>query len=453
MPSPNILFVFADQMRAQATGFAGDPNVRTPYLDGLATDSVVFTTAVSNCPVCTPYRACLLTGQYPLTHGLFMNDLCLPDTGQSLGQVLRRSGYDTAWIGKWHLDGHGRSAYIPPERRQGFDYWKTVECTHDYHHSLYYAADGPDPRTWDGYDAFAQTRDAAAYVRARRGNPRPFALFLSFGGPHDPYDTAPPELQALYPPEELQLRPNVAPHRQKLARQQLQGYYAHVTAIDRCVETLDAALCEAGLRPDTILVFTSDHGDMVESHWHGSDGPGPRKQGPYDESILVPFLVRYPARFGLEGRRLPVPLATPDIMPTLLSLCGLEIGETVEGEDLVPLIEGAGGRRRAGVLIAAYHPFADWCTARGGRPYRGLRTERYTFVRDRNGPWLLFDNQDDPYQLADRVNQAALRPVQQELDAQLRELLAEQGDSFEQPEQLRQRWGYAVDDVEAIPYR
>jgi arylsulfatase A-like enzyme len=281
------VFVFADQMRAQATGYAGDPNVRTPFLDRLAGQGLRFSNATSTCPICTPYRACLLSGQYPLSHGLFMNDLCLPDNGHSLGQELKHHGYDTAWIGKWHLDGHGRSAPIPPERRQGFDYWKVLECTHDYNRSQYYADNDITPRFWEGYDAYAQTDDAVTYIRDRApASERPFALFLSFGTPHDPYATAPEELRALYPAEDLELRGNVAPHRQAMAREQLTGYYAHITAIDRCVERIDAALTEAGVAEDTILVFTSDHGDMVESQWHLDDGArGTRKQVPYDESV------------------------------------------------------------------------------------------------------------------------------------------------------------------------
>ncbi|HPO36806.1 MAG TPA: sulfatase-like hydrolase/transferase, partial [Kiritimatiellia bacterium] len=128
--APNVVFVLADQWRAQACGYAGDPNLRgmTPTIDRLAAESANLTHAVSCCPVCSPYRASLLTGQYPLTNGLFLNDVCLSTRATSLAQACTRAGYDTAYIGKWHLDGHGRSAYIPPERRQGFDYWKVREC-------------------------------------------------------------------------------------------------------------------------------------------------------------------------------------------------------------------------------------------------------------------------------------------------------------------------------------
>ena len=135
---PNIVVVLADQWRAQAFGFAGDPNVQTPNFDRLAGESVRFVNAVAGMPVCSPTRASLLTGQRPLTHGVFLNDVPLNPDAVTLPKVLKSAGYDTAAIGKWHIDGHGRSAFIPPERRQGFDYWKVLECTHNYTDSIYY---------------------------------------------------------------------------------------------------------------------------------------------------------------------------------------------------------------------------------------------------------------------------------------------------------------------------
>ncbi len=150
-PRPNILFILADQWRAEAFGHAGDPNVRTPHLDRLQSEGIRFINAVSGVPVCCPARASLLTGQHALTHGVFLNDVALSPGAVSLAKVLGGVGYDTAYIGKWHLNGQGRSAFIPRERRQGFVYWKALECTHDYNHSFYYA-DTPEKRQWDGYD-------------------------------------------------------------------------------------------------------------------------------------------------------------------------------------------------------------------------------------------------------------------------------------------------------------
>src|ERR1051325_3739591 len=142
-PRPNILFILPDQWRAQAFGFPGDPNARTPNLDRLQRESVWFVNAVSGIPVCCPTRASLMTGQRALTHGVFLNDVALSTNATTLAEVLRDAGYTTGYIGKWHLDGPDRSAFIPPERHHGFEYWKVLECTHDYNHYVYYR-DSPD---------------------------------------------------------------------------------------------------------------------------------------------------------------------------------------------------------------------------------------------------------------------------------------------------------------------
>ena len=195
---PNILFVFADQWRADALGYSGDPNVKTPNLDRLAKRAVNFTHAVSGCPVCCPYRASLMTGRRPLSHGVFLNDVQLPGEEVTIAEVLATRGYRTGYIGKWHLDGHGRSAYIPPERRQGFEYFKALECTHHYNRSHYYQDDAPTKSQWEGYDAEAQTADAVEYLRQHAGGGRPFLLMLSWGPPHNPYQTAPGRFRAMY---------------------------------------------------------------------------------------------------------------------------------------------------------------------------------------------------------------------------------------------------------------
>src|SRR5712671_5899608 len=151
-PRPNVLLIIADQWRAQAFGFAGDPNVKTPNLDRFERECVNFTQAVAGMPVCSPTRATLLTGQRPQTHGIFLNDVQLNTNAVTIAKELKAAGYDTGCIGKWHVDGRGRSSFIPRERRQGFDYWKVLECTHSYNNSPYYA-DGPEKLKWEGYDA------------------------------------------------------------------------------------------------------------------------------------------------------------------------------------------------------------------------------------------------------------------------------------------------------------
>jgi len=440
---PNVVFLFADQWRAQAVGFAGDPNARTPHLDRLAAEGVVLTTAVSTCPVCSPYRAGLITGRYPLTHGVFLNDVCLSRDAVSLAQAFAGAGYRTAYIGKWHLDGHGRSSFIPPERRQGFEFWRACECTHDYGHSLYYA-ETPEKRYWNGYDATAQTEEAEAYIRAHRREP--FLLVVSWGPPHNPYDTAPERFRKLFRPGDLRLRPNVPPEAEQAARRDLAGYYAHCAALDECAGRIVRALSDNGLADNTILIFTSDHGDMLGSHGEQ------RKQRPWDESVLVPFIIRWPNGLGRAGTRLSAPLGTPDIMPTLLGLCGIGLPPTVEGEDRSAWLRGRQPDADRAALIVCIAPFGEWTRATGGREYRGIRTQRYTYVRTLAGPWLLYDNRADPYQQRNLVDDTDYAALREQLDSQLRAELKRHNDEFLPGQKYVRKWAYKTNAEGTVPY-
>jgi len=443
-PQPNLVFVFADQWRAQATSYAGDPNARTPHLDALARESVNFRTAVSGCPVCCPYRASLITGQRPLTHGVFLNDVALGNGAVSIAQAYAQAGYHTGYIGKWHLDGDHRTAFIPRQRRQGFQFWKALGCTHDYNNSVYYG-DEDVKLKWDGYDAIAQTREAQRYLRehAQRG---PFALFLSWGPPHAPYHTAPEQYRQRYGPEDIMLRPNVPEADRNKARQALAGYYAHIAALDDCIGEILQTLDETGIADNTIFVFTSDHGDMLFSQG------GQKKQQPWDESIRVPFLLRFPAGLGKAGRTVDVPINTPDIMPTLLGLCGVEIPATVEGRDFSSFLKNNGDAPDDAALISCPSPFGQWTRARGGREYRGVRTARYTYVRDLNGPWLLYDNIKDPYQLKNLCGQPQYAALQAELEEVLTTKLKETRDEFHSGWDYIKQWGYKVNDSGTVEY-
>jgi arylsulfatase A-like enzyme len=436
---PNVLLVMADQWRAGVFGFAGNLDVRTPNVDRFEQQSLDFVHAVSSVPVCSPTRASLLTGQRALTHGVFLNDAPLSPSAVTLAKVLRAAGYDTGCIGKWHVDGHGRSDWIPPERRQGFDYWKVMECTHDYDNSFYYA-DGPQKLKWPGYDALAQTRDAEEYLRAHAGSARPFFLFLSWGPPHNPYETAPSRYRARYEPKKLHPPPNVPAPMRPAVQRDLAGYYAHCSALDDCLGELLRTLAETGLDRNTLVIFTSDHGD------------GQKKQQPYDESIRVPFLLRWPEGLGTKGRRLAAPISSPDIMPTLLSLCRIAAPNTVEGLDFSGYLRGGDDPSQGAALISCPAPFGEWSRSNGGREYRGIRTIRYTYVRDLNGPWLLFDNQSDPWQMNNLAGQKRPSQVEAELDETLQHKLREAKDEFLPAQAYLKRWGYTVDATGSLPH-
>ena len=442
---PNILVVLADQWRAQAFGFAGDPNVKTPNFDRLASESVRFINAVAGLPVCSPTRASLLTGQRPLTHGVFLNDVPLNPNATTIAKVLKAEGYDTGYIGKWHLNGDGRSKFIPHDRRQGFDYWKALECTHDYSNSFYYA-DAPDKLKWPGYDAIEQTRDASEYVRNHAKPEQPFLLFLAWGPPHDPYYSAPAKYRSLYDPAKLRLRPNVPATLEGEARKILAGYYAHCAALDDCMGELLQTLRDTGLAEHTILVFSADHGDML-----GSQGMF-KKQKPFDESIRVPMLVRWPKGLGAQPRSLDAPINSEDVMPTLLGLCGVPIPKSVEGLDYSGYLRGGKNPGDGATVILCAAPFGEWERRAGGKEYRGLRTTRYSYVRDLSGPWLLFDNQIDPYQTNNLVSVPAHATWQSEMNAVLKRKLEERGDEFRPGAEYIARWAYQVNTNGTVPY-
>jgi len=442
---PNVVYIFADQWRAAATGYAGDPNAKTPNLDKLAQESVNLTNAVSGCPVCSPYRGSLMTGQYPLSHGVFLNDVQLNPDAVSIAKVYKQAGYETAYIGKWHLDGRGRSNFIPRQRRQGFDFWKALECTHNYNNSFYYGDENVKLK-WEDYDAIAQTRETQKYIR-RQQDGKPFLLVLSWGPPHAPYQTAPEKYKQMFKSENIQLRPNVPENARKQARNILAGYYAHISVLDDCVGWIVQTLKDCRLEKDTILVFTADHGDMLQSRGQM------KKQRPWDESIRVPFLVRYPALLGKDGKKIDMPINAPDIMPTLLGLSAIPIPQTVEGADYSKVLSGEKPAENEAVLIMCPSPFGQWTRKRGGREYRGIRTRRYTYVRDLNGPWLLYDNQNDPYQQKNLCNQPEYKKLQKKLDEMLNRKLKETNDEFLSGWDYIKKWGYKTDSQGTVPYK
>lgn len=445
---PNVVYILTDQWRAKATGYNGDPNAITPNIDQLASESVNFANAIGTSPVCTPARAALLTGRFPTTTGMFMNDLPLSPDEQSIGKVFKAGGYDTGYIGKWHVDGHGRASYIPPERRQGFDYWKVLECTHDYQNSEYYDNNDPTLKVWPGYDAFAQTDDACEYIRQHSNNP--FFLTLSLGPPHFPHHNAPEEFQTRFSPEDIQLPPNVVfedAETEAYTRKEAAGYYAHIAALDGCVGQIIDTLKTNNLEENTILIFASDHGEMMGSHQKQPY----TKQIFWDESCRVPYLLRFPPYTDTQkGRKVTTPLGTVDIMPTLLSLCGLNIPEPVEGKDLSACIKNGLELEDHVALYMSISPFSNRNYL--DPAYRAIRTHHHTFVKTSEDAYYLFDDVADPYQLNNLAGTPEATDLQAKLEHELAQQLEKINDPFREKEYYLEKWGYKVKETGEIGY-
>ena len=223
---------------------------------------------------------------------------------------------------------------------------------------------------------------------------------------------------------EIALRENVPADQRRQSAEMHRGYYAHMAALDACFGRLLNALDRAHIAEDTIVVFTSDHGDMMLSQGLTT------KLHPWDESIRVPFLLRYPRKLGTKGRRIRSPLNAPDILPTLLGLAGIRIPDSVEGADhSVLAIGGKESDAGSAALLSLPVPITE-ARRYGFAEYRGLRTARHTYVRSIHGPWLLYDNQADPFQMRNLAGRAEAKDLQARLDRELDARLKQRKDDF-----------------------
>jgi arylsulfatase A-like enzyme len=411
----NIIFVMADQMRGSAMG-RGNEDVITPNLDAFANEGTIFTRAVSNTPVCSPVRASIITGLHTLSHELVNNDKALGTDKITLGQCLNEAGYKCGYIGKWHMDNEDRGVFVPPgPRRQGFDdFWASYNCNHRYFEGYYYLNDNPEPRWIDGYEPFGQTDIAIKYIMDKATNDERFCLFLSYGPPHCPYAEVPQEYKDMYPIDSIKLKPNAPDHADKKI---IQGYYAHITALDECFGRLLKGIEAAGIRDNTLVIFTSDHGDMLFSQDRGWKGK------PWNESVIVPFIARCPGVVP-PGRTSGKLISLVDMMPTLLSFAGVDIPSSIQGRDMSGVLKGDDSQSQDSVFIdypvsPDKFSFGEW---------RGVITEKYTYARFREKPWVLYDDENDPYQLENLIDNGDLVD---ELDKELTKWLEKLDDPFE----------------------
>lgn len=423
---PNLVYVFPDQFRRQAMGFMNEDPVITPNLDKFASESLVLTDVVSNFPLCSPYRAMLLTGKYPAANGVLTN--ChsrraklnneLRKSDHCISDVLHDNNYSLGYIGKWHLespaedaDTYGKYTWTPPDRRHGFDFWYSYGSFDRHLEPHYYvnsktADDVTEIREWSPKH---ETDVAVNYIKNTGGKYResnePFALFVAYNPPHPAYKFVPEKYKKMYDGKthkDLLMRPNLDPNGEtsEKAKGWVKDYFAAVTGVDDQFGRILKCLKEQGLEDDTIVVFTADHGDMMGSHDLRS------KNVWYEESMGIPFIIRWPGH--IKPGKDNLLLSTPDNMPTLLGLMGLEnkIPKAVQGKDYANALLGKKMERPDSAL---------YFYIKEGKPEsgnRGLRTHRYTFVikRKKSGKKvkkgkavkeeiILYDNKKDPYQM------------------------------------------------------
>ncbi|MBN2313579.1 MAG: sulfatase [Sedimentisphaerales bacterium] len=433
---PNILFVFADQLRYSAMGSSGNRVVRTPHFDRLASQGLVFENALSSHPLCSPYRAQILTGKYGFANGVPDNEYLLWDNQVTLPRALKAAGYFTAYVGKWHL---GKGPYTK-EKRHGFDYMFSFNCLNRHYGATYHENEA-GPVTIEKFAPEGET-DRTIQLMEDHINKRghsPFAIVLSWEPPHWPYDKY-PEQYDIYDPAQIDLHPNVPRQMAEFARREIAQYYGNVTAIDAQMGRLMDTLDRLGIAEDTIVCFSSDHGDHLSSHGYGKPmdrwmHPTKRasKSTPFDEAVHIPFIMRYPRKVN-AGRRTRVMFSSVDVMPTLLSLCGIEIPDGVQGHSLAHIVTGQDGPKPPDSVYLMNMGNGWPNRERWVGCWRGVRTDRWVYARwyraEDHEP-VLFDRQNDPYERKNLAGNPKFAGIQQEMEARLKRWMAETGDPFE----------------------
>jgi len=327
---PNLVYIFADQLGYKHCGYSGNEKAHTPNIDRLASEGADFFNAVSTMPVCSAHRASLFTGKYPTTTGMVINELRMNPNHRCFGHILTDSGYETGYIGKWHLYANNdkyadRWGRLSKEARSKLEEWRRI-------------------------------------------------------------------------------------------------YYAQTESVDANLERILKAIKKAGIEDDTIVVFSSDHGEMF-----GAQGRR-AKNIFYEEAARVPFIIRWPAKIA-AGIKSDVCLGTVDIMPTVVGLMNLEMPKEVEGIDLSGCATGEKGDAPEFAFLqntGACAIFED------GHEWRALRDKLFTYAKYRiDGFELLFDNKNDPYQMNNLSKNPEFKDNIEKYRKMLAEKMSELNDNFE----------------------
>jgi arylsulfatase A-like enzyme len=467
MRRPNILLIYTDQLRWDALGCNGNPDVKTPHLDKLATEGLNFTHHFVQHPLCMPSRVSFLSGRYPSSLGITRMGVPVPETLQILPHYLRPAGYTTANIGKLHFLPHANRDHRIPHPAYGFDHleisdepgvyedayraWVRRKDSQQLKHLSvglppatyqWYTTMGindlvehpsPEPR-WDfagatlfpGDEKFTHSAFVAEqtleYLRRQNGQ-TPFMCIASFYSPHSPWVVPQRYLDLYNPatltlplfPDKLQSQRTKANCTDENLRSARHGYYAMISEVDHYVGEILNTLEHQGLRDSTIILFTSDHGDWLGEHLrYGKGYPG-------DDAVSRVPLIISPA--GVRPRVVTDIVEAVDVLPTLLELAGLQIPPTLQGQSLAPLVDNQPYKAKGSALMEHH----GWKT---------LRTKQHRYLVHADGREELWDLENDPHEYHD----VAADPNHQTILAEHRRVLLERLLSAERP--LERTWLY-----------
>lgn len=438
---PNILIVMADQLVPFLTGAYGSTASRTPHLDALASDGVTFDAAYTAVPLCAPSRAAMLTGRDASAIGCYDNASVLPAEQPTLGHYLTNAGYATVLSGKLH--------FIGPDQLHGFAERLTTDvfpANLDWvpavgpdgrfpagGHARHYADPDPGVRSWTQFMTFdEETLSAAAtWLRDRSldADAPPFGMVVSLHHPHDPFHVRQEHWDRF---EDVDIPIPAAWDEETLPRSAMdrwaneahetdrydlrdpgsltrlrRAYLAAVAYVDDLLGGLLATLRDSGELDRTVIVVTSDHGDML-----GERGMV-QKRCFYEWSARVPLVIRRPGAVG-AGSRVPDPVSLVDLLPTLLDVVGVSADDRapMDGESFIAELEGGHGSTER-VVFSEYHLEKVWA------PCFMVRRGRWKYIHIHGHPGQLFDLQTDP----DELDDLAGRPETAEIEGELRALV------------------------------
>ena len=421
---PNVLIIQTDQQSAWTLGAYGSTFVKTPHIDGMAKAGVVLDNYITNSGVCTPSRGCLLSGLYPHVNGAYKNNLPLKAEVATFATVMRDAGYRTGYAGKWHLAGTPKPGWLEPRRSFGFDdcrwmynrgHWKTIlDQANGRPKTPPYRQIGDE----DTYTTDWLASKTIDFLRAGKDDARPFLWMAAIPDPHPPLTVRAP-YAGRHKPEDMPVpstllerdRPKwakggpVAKARKNRDKGEVERwlqarkakYCDMIPCIDDAVGRILAALEETGRAKDTIVVFTTDHGEYMGEHGLMN------KNRIYQASYRIPFILRWPAglKGGVRSERL---VAAIDVMPTLLSLCGLKTPAAVQGRD---------------ASAALSNPKAPWNDEvqmhHSSLKRAGIFTDRWQFCLVEEGDHVLFDRVEDAEQVRNLYTDDGSKQVVKEL--------------------------------------
>ncbi len=437
MKKTNVLWIFSDQHRACSMGFRGDENVKTPNIDSLAEQGTSFDRAYSSCPICSPFRASLMTSKHIHEHGVV--SLHVPLINQkTIAETMQENGFHTGYLGKWHISGGAApSHFVSGYFRQGFDDFIGWENSNRLFETAYFKSTDRNPqkfRVLDGFQTDALTDLAIEYLH-NQDSEKPWFTVVSYEAPHAPYTETGEidELSKLYAPADyiskfddkkiaFQANVDCTLESNKNLERELKAYYAAIENLDHNIGRLCKSLEELGELDNTIIFYFSDHGALLGSHNRAG------KARPEEESSNIPMIIRYP-RAVAQGQRTDKLFSGIDIAPTTLGLIDAIVPSYMSGMDLSHIAKGELGKDRAELLIQFER--STYGGDKKRQQFRTLITDEFKFTHfNIDQSVTLYCIKNDPCEMDNLALKPEYKSVVEKYKQRLKENLVAMQDEY-----------------------